>query len=60
MTKPFTTFAIFIFAVMALIHVLRLLFGWEVTINGVVIPMWASVIGAIIAGILAVMVKREA
>jgi len=33
--------------------------GWEVTLNGAVIPMWVSAIGAIIAAVLAVMIKRE-
>jgi len=37
-----------------------LIFGWEVVINGLVMPMWVSVVGFIVAGGLAVMVWREA
>ena len=57
--KPFTAIAIFIFGLIALLHVFRLLYGWEVTINGVVIPMWASILGLIISGGLAIMLWRE-
>lgn len=57
--KPFTTIAIVIFALVAALHVLRLIFGWEAVIDGLVIPMWASVVGLIIAGGLAVMLWRE-
>jgi len=57
--KPFTTIAIVVFSLMAALHVLRLIFGWEAVIDGLVIPMWASVVGLIIAGGLAVMLWRE-
>ena len=57
--KPFTTIAIAFLSLAAVLHVLRLVFGWEVVINGLVMPMWASAVGLIIAGGLAVMVWRE-
>jgi len=57
--KPFTTIAVGVFALVALLHMLRLAFGWEVTIQGSVIPMWVSVLGVIIAGGLAIMLWRE-
>ena len=57
--KPFTNIAIFIFGLVALLHLLRLFFGWEVTFNGMVIPMWVSIFGLIIAGGLAVLLWRE-
>jgi len=57
--KLFTTIAVGVFALVALLHVLRLAFGWEVTIQGSVIPMWVSVLGVIIAGGLAIMLWRE-
>jgi hypothetical protein len=59
MRKPFTTATIFLLGLIALLHLVRLLLGWEVTLNGTVIPMWVSAIGAIIAAVLAVMIKRE-
>ena len=57
--KPFTTLAIAIFTIVAVVHLLRILLGWEVLIQGTVIPMWASYLGLIIAGGLAVMLWRE-
>ena len=57
--KPFTTIAIVIFSIVAVLHVLRLIFGWQAVIDGLVIPMWASVVGLIIAGGLAIMLWRE-
>ena len=59
MKKPFTTIAVSVFALVALMHVLRLALGWEVTFQGSVVPMWVSALGAIIAGGLAVMLWRE-
>jgi len=59
MKKPFNSIAVGIFALMALVHIFRLAFGWEVTIRGSVVPMWVSVLGVIIAGGLAVMLWRE-
>ncbi|MBI2508517.1 MAG: hypothetical protein HYV99_00455 [Betaproteobacteria bacterium] len=53
MNKPFTMVAILVFALVALLHLLRLIYGWEATINGAAIPMWASVLALVIAGGLA-------
>jgi len=57
--KPFTVIAIVVFALVSLLHLLRYFLGWEVIINAVVIPMWVSVLGFVIAGGLAIMVWRE-
>ena len=57
--KPFTNIAVFIFGLVALLHLLRLFFGWEVIFNGMVIPMWVSILGLIVAGGLAVLLWRE-
>ena len=57
--KPFTTIAVVVFTLVASMHVLRILMGWEVRIGGAVIPMWASYVGLVIAGCLAVMPGRE-
>ena len=58
--KPFTTIAVALFAVIAIVHLLRLFTGWEVVVIGFVIPVWWSAIGLVIAGGLALMVWREA
>lgn len=57
--KPFTTIAIAVFALMALAHAYRLATGCEVVVNGMTVPMWASVVGLVVAAGLAVMLWRE-
>lgn len=57
--KPFTTLAIAIFTIVAVVHLLRIFMGWEVVVGGTVIPMWVSYVGLIIAAGLAIMVWRE-
>ena len=59
MKKPFTSIAIVIFALVALLQLLRVLLGWEVTVNGWRIPLWASGAAFAVATGLAVMVWRE-
>jgi len=58
--KPFTTIAVALFAAIAIVHLLRLLTGWEVVVVGFVVPVWWSAIGLVVAGALAIMVWREA
>ncbi|OGI82942.1 hypothetical protein A3I95_02995 [Candidatus Nomurabacteria bacterium RIFCSPLOWO2_02_FULL_44_12] len=54
MTKNnFVSVASFIFLVVGVLHVLRLLNGWEVQIGGFVPPMWASWVALILAAYLA-------
>ena len=58
--KPFTTIAVAVFTLVAIVHLVRLFAGWEVVVTGFVIPIWWSALGLIIAGGLALMVWREA
>jgi hypothetical protein len=57
--KPFTTVAVVVFAVICLAHILRLIFGWEASMNHTEIPVWVSIIGALVSGLLAVMLWKE-
>ena len=57
--KPFTTVAVVVFALVALLQLLRFVSGWEVTVNGVAVPIWASAVAFAVAGGLAVMLWRE-
>ncbi len=57
--KPFTKVTIFVLALVSVMHVLRLFLGWEVKINGILIPLWVSIFGFIISGVLAFMVWYE-
>ncbi len=57
--KPFTTLAVVVFSLVALLQLLRVVLGWDITVNGVLIPLWASVIACVVAAALAVMLWRE-
>ena len=57
--KPATTVAIAIFALVALAQLLRVLLAWNVTVNGIVIPFWVSVVVSGIGATLAIMLWRE-
>jgi hypothetical protein len=57
--RPFTALAVLVFFIVAAVQLLRVLLGWVVTINGVLIPIWASVVICLITLILAVMTWRE-
>ena len=48
--KTFTILAGVIFAVVALLHVLRILMGWPAAIGGWAVPMWLSWVGVVVAG----------
>ena len=57
--KPATTVAVVVFALVALLQLLRVALGWEVIVNGSIIPFWASVIACVAAAALAFMLWRE-
>jgi len=57
--KPFTAVAIAVFSLVALLQLLRVAFGWEITVNGIIIPIWASVVACVVAATLAFMLWRE-
>jgi hypothetical protein len=48
--KTFTLVAGAIFAVVALLHILRILMGWPAVIDGWTVPMWVSWIAFVVAG----------
>ena len=57
--KPFSTIAVVVFALVALLQLLRFVLGWEVVVNGMSIPLWASAAAFVVATGLAAMVWRE-
>ena len=59
MSKPFTLAAVLVFSLVSLLQLLRLVLSWEITINGIAIPLWASGVAFVVAAALAVMVWRE-
>jgi hypothetical protein len=42
-----------LFLVVAIMHLLRIIFGWQVEIGGLSIPFWVSWLGVLVAGGLA-------
>lgn len=50
--KTFSLTAGVIFSLIALLHVLRLVFGWEAIIGGWAVPTWLSWVAMLIAGYL--------
>ena len=57
--KPFTILAVALLVLVAVMHLIRLFTGWEVTIGGFIVPVWFSLPGFVVAGGLATMVWRE-
>jgi hypothetical protein len=57
--KPFTALAIAVFSFVALLQFLRVAMGWAVTVDGFVVPLWASGLAGAVAAILACMLWRE-
>jgi hypothetical protein len=43
-----------IFSLVALLHLLRLIFQFEVTIAASAVPMWVSIVGLIVPTLLAI------
>lgn len=58
-SRPYTRFAAVFFAVLAFVHILRLVFAVEVMIGGAVIPLGVSLPVAVTATALAVLLGRE-
>jgi hypothetical protein len=50
--KTFDTIAAAIFGIVALLHLLRIVMGWSITIEAWTVPMWVSWIGFVVAGVL--------
>ena len=58
--KPFTAMTVVLLALIAVLQLLRFVLGWEVTVNGLMVPVWLSGIAFVITAGLALMVWREA
>lgn len=57
---PFSAFASFLLGLIAIAHLVRVIFGWTVSVNAIAIPMWPSVAIFIGLGLLSVLIWREA
>ncbi|MEN8142632.1 MAG: hypothetical protein ABFQ82_03420 [Thermodesulfobacteriota bacterium] len=59
MKKPISLVVVIFLSLVAVLHLLRLMFQVDVTIGGAIIPQWASMFGSLAPAGLAVMLKRE-
>ena len=57
--KPFTLFAAVIFALMALVHIYRIVTQFQIIVGSHPVPLAASWIAIFVTGALAVMLYRE-
>lgn len=57
--KPGSMLAILLFTLVAIAHLLRLVYGLDVTVNGWSLPQWVSVTGVIVPAAIAVLLWRE-
>ena len=57
--KPVTTTVAIILLAVTVAHVLRLVYGWQVTVAEELVPMWVSGVGALVTGTLAFLLWRE-
>ena len=57
---PFTRIASVLFALIALVHLYRLVHPFEFSVAGHEVAQWVSGVGALIAGTMAFMLHREA
>lgn len=58
--KPAVIITLVFLSLVALLHLLRLLFGVGVTVDGMVVPMWASIFACLGPAALAVWLWMEA
>lgn len=59
MMKPVTSIVAFVFLLIALMHVLRLVLDWQVTVGTMVIPKWTSIIAILVSLALTLGLIRE-
>ena len=57
--KPATLLAVILLSAVAAVHLLRLVLGIEVTVDGNSLPMWVSAIGCLVPAALAAALWRE-
>ena len=59
-SKPFTWLAAIVFALGAIIHIVRVFTHFRVVLGTHVIPMWVSYVAIVVAAFLSWMLCREA
>lgn len=57
--KPATTIVTIFLILVSIVHLLRLIFQWKVTVNAAEIPLWMSAVACIFTAVLAAWLWRE-
>lgn len=57
--KPIAAITTILLTAVAAAHALRLVLGVELIVGSTVMPMWISVVGAVVPGSLAVLLWKE-
>ena len=57
--KTGTLLAIILFTLVALAHVLRLVFGTEVIVAGTPVPQWVSAVAVVVPAVIAWLLWKE-
>ena len=59
MKRPFTLIAAAIFGLMAVVHAYRLVTHLQITAGSHTLPLWLSIVGIAVTGVLTVGLYRE-
>jgi hypothetical protein len=59
-SKPFTWIAAALFALAAIVHIIRLFTNFNIVLGTHSIPMWCSYVGIVVAAFMSWMLCREA
>ena len=57
--KPFTATSAMFLGLLAVLQLVRFISGWEVSVNGMDVPVWASAVAFVISGALALLLWKE-
>ena len=57
--KPFTKIASIFLIIISTLHILRIIFGVEIVINGWYVPFWINGAAAVVTGLLSLMLWKE-
>jgi len=57
--KTGTKLAIAVFSIVAIAHLLRLVYAVDVSIGSWNAPMWVSVLGVLVPGVIAILLWRD-
>jgi len=57
--KLFTRIGICVFLIVSLLHLIRVIFGLQMIVGTLTIPVWASILGFVLALYLSIMLYKE-